>query len=73
MDGGANRNVKLRELFPGDNMPFDKSLYNGPNTLINDHLSQDQHWQGNQESYVSLDIAKEGKLHSSHTVGLRQR
>jgi hypothetical protein len=34
--------VKLRKLFWGDDTPFDKFIYNGPDALMNEHLSQDQ-------------------------------
>jgi len=69
-DGGVNRCVKFRQLFRSDEMPFDKSLQNGPNALIDNYLSQDQYRQENQEPYVRLDIASKGKLYSVQEVPL---
>jgi hypothetical protein len=45
-DSGANGGVKLRKLFLDDNMPFDKSLHHWLDAQMNDHLSHDQHRQG---------------------------
>ena len=77
-DCRLDRRLKTRHVFFPDNSPFDESLYNGTCARMSNQLGRDEHWQGNQKSYLHLNIMKKGKpayasCLRAHTIEEQQR
>jgi hypothetical protein len=59
--GRLDRRLKARQVLFPYKSPFDKSPHNRAYARMNNQLGPDEHWEGNQKSYLHLNIMKKGK------------